>query len=181
MRAAHHVAVELVTQDLGVPALGPVAHGEAGVGEVLVAVGAEELDPPAVQEETVELEAGVAEAGAGPVLVQGLAVPDQGGHHVVELGALDVPQRDLGEPVHTEAYHRAPGPVELGRHHRRAGPGPGLGVDDLDAQQARALGHHGSVDGALHLEARRCREHVERLGEHVVYEDLGHGPQADLW
>ena len=59
-------------------------------------------------------------------------------------------------------------------------PLPGPGVDDLHAQQPRALRHHGGVDGALELQAGRARQHVHRLGENVVYEDLGHGPQADL-
>ena len=63
VRAAHHVAVELASHDLDVPGLHPGGHGAPGEREELVPVGAEQLDPAAVQVEPVEGEPGLAEPG----------------------------------------------------------------------------------------------------------------------
>jgi hypothetical protein len=61
VRAADHVAVEVVAQDLGVTPLGPGGHGHPGVGKQLVPVQAEDLQPPAVEKEAVLAEFGLAE------------------------------------------------------------------------------------------------------------------------
>src|SRR5215469_15837694 len=63
MRAAHHVAVQVLLEYLGIPALEPRGHGHAGVGEQLMAVEAEDFQPLAVQVEAAWLEPGLAETG----------------------------------------------------------------------------------------------------------------------
>ena len=56
MRAADHVAVELVLEQLRIAPLQALRRGHPGVGEQLVAVEAEDLEPLAVEVEAVDLE-----------------------------------------------------------------------------------------------------------------------------
>src|ERR1019366_1138249 len=53
VRAAHHVAVEIVLEDLDVLALDPGGHRHAGIRVQLVPVQAEELEPLAVEVEAI--------------------------------------------------------------------------------------------------------------------------------
>ena len=73
MRAAHHDAVQVVLDDLGIATLDPVGHREAGEREVSVPVHPDHVASRAVEEEAVGLEACLAVAGAEPVDVNDLA------------------------------------------------------------------------------------------------------------
>ena len=63
VRAAHHVAVQLGFQDLGVPALQPGGGRHAPVREQLVPVQPEDRQPLAVEVKAVGLESRLPEAG----------------------------------------------------------------------------------------------------------------------
>src|SRR5215467_16140748 len=98
MRTANHVAVQVVLEYLGIPALEPCGHGHAGVGEQLMTVEAEDLQPFAVEVEALRLEPGLAEArpDAGGVSDRrGIAgrLRRQGRRDGIELRAIRRPPR----------------------------------------------------------------------------------------
>ena len=118
VRAAHHGAVQLPPDDLGVPGLDPGGHRAPGEREELVPVDAEQLHPPAVEVEPVQGERGLAEPDPHPVFVPRPAVHQQRRHHVVELGLVHVPQGDPAQPGQRHGHRRLARRGECHRHPR---------------------------------------------------------------
>src|SRR5665213_3831213 len=96
VRAADDVAVEVLADDLGVAAHDARGHGVAGVGEELVAVESEEMEAFAVEEETVDGEASVAETDAGVVVVERFAAGVEGGDDVVAVSYTHLRAHETG-------------------------------------------------------------------------------------
>jgi hypothetical protein len=148
-------------------------------GEELVPVGAEQLDPAAVQVEAVEGEPGLAEPGPDPVLIDLLTVHAQLRRHRVQRRVVDIPQPDVLEP----GQHR-------GHRHlaRSAGRDGYSGRGDLPAvteQPDRNVGRARERGGRVH----RRLDHdppgggiqdADRLGVHVGQERPRHHPQPHI-
>ena len=182
VRAADHVAVELVLENLGVPPLQPRRGRHPEPGEHLVPVQAGYLAAVSVEVEAVLGEHGLAEAdrrgdrvaalGPGPLVGQGRL--DR-----VELG---VPRRpvahraDLGD---READGAGAGPSDLGR-------GPGDGQDAGAVEQGGGDGRRVSfrddcrVECRLDLDVAVVAQHVLRAREDVFQKDPRHDVQRHV-
>ena len=134
VRAADHIAVELVLEDLGVLALHPGTHGHAGVRVELVPVEPEQLQPLPVQVEAVGLEGRLAEPDPPGQHVTADAGEVQRGLDRVQLGAVRRPQADRPEPG--QAQPGRAGPRRAGLHADGLRRELGLPVEQLDQQGA---------------------------------------------
>ena len=178
VRAAHHVAVELVLEDLGVLALHPGGHGHAGVRVELVPVEPEQLQPLPVQEEALGPEGRLAEPDPPGQHVAADAGEVQRGLDRVQLRAVRRPQPDRPEPGQAQLGGAGPGRAD--RHRRGLRRDLRLPVEQLDQQGAGGVRRRGRVNGALDVDPGLRAEHVGRLGEQVGEEHLREHPQPDV-
>jgi len=109
VRAAHHVAVQLVLQDLRVPALQPGWGGHADVGEELVPVQAKDRQPLPVEVEAIDPEYRLPEPGPDRHRVRRPARRGERHDDRVQLRHVRRPQRDVADPGDAERDGRRAG------------------------------------------------------------------------
>ncbi len=178
VRAADHVAVEFLLQDLRVRALNPAGHRHASVRVELVPVQAEQLQPLAVQVEAVGLERRVPEPDPPGQDVAAHAGEGQRGLHGVQLGVVRRPQGDIPESGQAQLPGGDAGRVQADRC--GLGGDQSASVEQLDHQAAVGMRWQRRVDTALHVYPPLRGEHVDRQGEQVGQERLREHPQPDV-
>jgi hypothetical protein len=99
VRSANDVALEFVTQDIGVPALHATGHRLTDPGKGLVAIQPSQLDDLAVELEAMIGELGLAEAEAARIFVEQLRSVAEAHARGIQLVVLEIPQSDSVEMV----------------------------------------------------------------------------------
>ena len=183
MRAAHHVAVEVVLDDLGVPPLQAGAGRHADVGEELVPVQAEYLEPLAVQEESVRAERRLPETDSLPHRMRARARYRHGRRQRVQRRAGRGPQGDVAQSGQRQGGGRL-ARADLVQGAGGAGDGPDAPAagraGQLGSDPHRRVRCPGRVDGAPDVDAPVRRQHVDRLSEHIGEISARHDPQPDI-
>src|ERR1039458_8899785 len=178
VRAAHHVAVEIVLEDLDVLALDPGGHRHAGIRVELVPVQAEELEPLAVEVEAIRPERGLAEPDLPGQDVTAETGEADRGLDLVQLRAVGRPQADRPQIGQAQLRGADPRGGDLDRRHLRGDlRGP---VEQLDEQGSAGVGRHRRVEGALDVHASLRAEYVGGHGEQVGEERLRDHPEVDV-
>src|SRR5580693_7116478 len=99
MRSANDIALELVTQDIGVPALHATGHRLTDPGKGLVAIQPSQLDDLAVELEAMIGELGLAEAEAARIFVEQLRSVVEANARGIQLAFLHVPESNSAQMV----------------------------------------------------------------------------------
>src|ERR1700733_6825101 len=103
MRAAHGVAVEIVSKNFGVSAHYTLGHGEAHEGIYLVTIQAKDARFNAIQEEAVDIEACFAKANPHGAHIEHGALIVESHANAVELWVLRAPKLNVAETAESEA------------------------------------------------------------------------------
>ncbi len=138
-----------------------------------MAVQSKQLQSSSVQEEPVEFESCIAQSDADTVIVDGSAVDEQRGDHVVEMWRIDVPEFHVAEIRQRELHFLLARFVNLDQ---LTGAGDNARViAQFNPQLKYSSGNRGSIECAQHIDMPARIEHLHRLSEHIANEDLRHG------